>query len=319
MQRLQTLPSLKRLAFLSPRNQELVTGYLTLLTARQYAPKSIQVITGAIKSFCVLLPAARRRRITQDVAQTTPEDVDAWLHAAHGKALAPATIRNTLNSLRRFFDDLYEQGTIPHQPIRSRRHRVVVPPTLPRPMADADLRRFFQVIDALCDRTMFLLMLRCGLRVGEVSTLRWSAINLDQASIRIDQSKGLVDRVVYYSADVETALGQWRHWQQPVATYLFPSPYKPGRPLHVRTIQVRMAHYLREAQIPTAYSPHSLRHTFATTLLNAGASLEVVKELMGHRSIAMTLRYTQLYEATKRHQYDQAMAHVTKRQALDGR
>ena len=80
-----------------------------------------------------------------------------------------------------------------------------------------------------------------------------------------------------------------------------------------------MAHYLREAQIPTAYSPHSLRHTFATTLLNAGASLEVVKELMGHRSIAMTLRYTQLYEATKRHQYDQAMAHVTKRQALDGR
>ena len=74
--------------------------------------------------------------------------------------------------------------------------------------------------------------------------------------------------------------------------------------------------YLKLAGITKAYSPHSLRHTFATQLLNAGASLEVVKELMGHRSLDMTLRYTQLYDRTKRAQYDQAMAQVEKRQGV---
>jgi integrase/recombinase XerD len=76
-----------------------------------------------------------------------------------------------------------------------------------------------------------------------------------------------------------------------------------------------MARYLHAAGITRPCSPHSLRHTFATQLLNAGAPLEVVKELMGHRSISMTLRYTQLYETTTRQQYDQAMERIEKRQA----
>jgi integrase len=57
---------------------------------------------------------------------------------------------------------------------------------------------------------MFLLMLRCGLRVGEVSALTWSTIDGEVRSIRIDNGKGQVDRVVYYSPDVEHALRQWR-------------------------------------------------------------------------------------------------------------
>jgi len=77
-----------------------------------------------------------------------------------------------------------------------------------------------------------------------------------------------------------------------------------------------MSKYLQSAGITRQYSPHCLRHTFATQLLNAGVTLEVLKELMGHRSIQNTLKYTQLYEVTKRQQYDNAMTRVERRQAV---
>jgi site-specific recombinase XerD len=80
-----------------------------------------------------------------------------------------------------------------------------------------------------------------------------------------------------------------------------------------------MAKYLQLAGIERHYSCHSLRHTFATQLLNAGVPLEVLKELMGHRSLQMTLCYTQLYDATKRQQYHQAMEKIEKRQAQAAR
>ena len=80
-----------------------------------------------------------------------------------------------------------------------------------------------------------------------------------------------------------------------------------------------MARYLRQAHITKRYSPHALRHTFAIQLLNAGSPLDVVNELMGHCSIGMTLRYTQLYETTKRAQYYQVMERIEPRQAIFGR
>src|SRR5207253_11347540 len=135
-------------------------------------------------------------------------------------------------------------------------------------------------------------------------------------TVRISNSIVHVDRVVYLATDVSKALRHWQGHQAAAAHYVSPSR---GTSHTARQIRNLMTGYLKLAGIPTAYSPHSLRHTFATQLLNAGASLEVVKELMGHRSLDMTLRYTQLYDRTKRAQYDQAMLQVATRQGLQGR
>ncbi len=250
----------------------------------------------------MLRPAPRQPCLYQDLTATTATDVEAWRLAAHRKGLAPSTINHLLRVMPRFFGFLHERGLVTQPPIHWRRHHVIAPQRLPKPRHEDDLVQLFRVIDRLRDRTMFWLMVRCGLRVGEVSALTWPSINFKAGSIRLDNSKGQVDRVVYFSLDADNARHQWRHTQPFEATYVFPSPLQPGTPLSVRAIPHLMAKYRHAAGITTPYSPHALRHTFATHLLNAGAPLAVVKERRGPRSISMTLRYTQLSDATTRDQ-----------------
>jgi site-specific recombinase XerD len=190
MDRLQHLPHLRRLALLGQRSQQLVAAYLAHLQARQYAPATLQTTIDAIKSFCVVLPATRQPHLFQDLTHTTPDDVDGWLHAAHRKGLAPSTMPHMLTCLHRLLAFLHNHSWMTQQPIHWRRHQVLVPQSLPKPMAEEDLVRFFRVIDALRDRTMCLLMRRCGLRVGEVQALTWPAINVGVGSIRLNNSKG---------------------------------------------------------------------------------------------------------------------------------
>ena len=311
--RLQEFPQLSRLHCFSPQNQGLIADYFAHLCARHYAPSVQEGTLRALRSFAVLMPEARQVTLYDDLTQTTPADIDAWIEASFRQKLAPGTVATRLRVMQGLFRFLRDQGYIPQSPIRSPRHHILVPQDLPRPMAEDEVIALFRVIDALRDRTMFLLMLRCGLRVGEVSSLPWSAIDLEQGTVRIDNSKGHVDRVVYLAPDIAKALRQWQGYQAAATPYVFP---RRGSSLTARQIRNLMTGYLKLAGIPKAYSPHSLRHTFATQLLNAGASLEVVKELMGHRSLDMTLRYTQLYDRTKRAQYDQAMAQVEKHQGV---
>jgi integrase/recombinase XerD len=308
--------SLHRLTFISALNQDFVADYLAHLRTRHYSAKTLQTTLAALVTFYRRLPPARQPRLWQDVTCLTPVDVDAWLQSAQRHGLAPSTIHTTLSVVRRFCTFLQEQALLAHHPIHPRRHEVLVPQMLPRPMAEDDLIRFFQAIDALRDRTIFLLMLRCGLRVGEVTRLFWAAIDWTQGTIRVNDSKGRVDRVVYFSPDLEKVLRQWRRTQWPPVPLMFPGAHRPGTAVSIRTIQHTMSHYLKAAGITRRYSPHTLRHTFATQLLTAGTSLEVLKELMGHRSITLTLRYAQVYETTKRTQYAKAMAQIEPRQAL---
>jgi site-specific recombinase XerD len=320
---LHQLPYRSWLQSLSSTNQDHIAAYLTLQQARQRAPQTIEHTLTAIKSFCTLLPAKPQQRVSQDLSRTTSKDIDAWLDAASRQGLAPATRANRIGLLKRFFDFLQDRGHILHQPVLPRRHHIIVPQRLPRPMSDEDVVAFFRVIDRLRDRLLFLIMLRCGLRSGEARSLTWSAINWDNQTIRIDNSKGAVDRIVYFSADVETTLRQWQQVRVEGrgSPYLFPSPMRAYANSALSRVRVTtlMAHYVAKAGLNPAYTSHCLRHTFATHMLNAGAPLEVVKELMGHTSLDMTLRYAKLYEATKRQQYDHAMEQAEQRYTLERR
>lgn len=306
------------LVCLTDNGFEQILSYLRVLDARAYAPDTLRAAATAVKLFITQLPEPRRAVVADDVSLTEWRDIDTFIEAGRGRCLSPLTINGRISQLRELFNFLCEEGRMARQPVLRRRHHLTTPETLPKPMPDGDLMLFFKAVDSTRDRLLFLLMLRCGLRVSEACALAWEDVDLQSLTLRVNRGKGDVDRVAYLSPDVEQSLKLWQA-RRTGSPHLFPSRKARGTHIGRRNVYVMMQKYLGEAGVSGSYSPHCLRHTFATQLLNAGVTLEVLKELMGHRSIRMTLRYTELYEATKRGQYTQAMERITRRQVAAGR
>jgi site-specific recombinase XerD len=177
---------LAKLSFLGPTSYGQVTRYLELLDARHYASSTLISITEAIRRFTMYLPETRRALVAQHLSQATARDIDLFVEAVRTKGLSPSTINTTLSLIKEFFDYLREEGETQIQPVIRRRHRVFAPSNLPKPMAEADLVAFFKAIDSIRDRAIFLLMLRGGLRVSEVSALTWDDVDFQAGSLRIN-------------------------------------------------------------------------------------------------------------------------------------
>jgi integrase len=241
------------------------------------------------------MPEARQAPLSQDLTPPPPGDSDAWIAAAFQQGWAPGTIVTCRRGRPGFVVFLGAQGLLAQSPMQLPRHQSLGPPRLPHPMAQAEGVACFRVIDTLADRPMFLLMLRGGLRVSDVSGVRWSAIDVGQGPLRVENSPGQGDRVVSLSPDGAPALRQWHGLQAAAAGDVFPSRMtrQHGLPLGARHIRNRRTRSLQRAGITKRYAPHALRQTFAPQLLNAGASLEVRNERLGPRSLQMTGLFAQ--------------------------
>ena len=267
------------LSSFSVQNQQHILCYLARLAARQYADTPLSAVVTTLNALIRHLPGSRQVVLTDAITQTTVQDIFAFITATQASGLMPTTIHTKLSILTSFFEYLREEGQMTQQPVLRRRHRLLTPTVLPKPMPDADLATFFKVIDSIRDRLIFLGMLRCGLRVSEVCALSWDASDLRAGTIRINRGKGQVDRIVSLSPDVEQTLQVWREHRTP-GRYLFPSRTRTKAHLSRYQINVLMDQYLAAAGLARHYSPHCLRQTFATQRLNAGVPLEVLKELV---------------------------------------
>jgi integrase len=163
------------------------------------------------------------------------------------------------------------------------------------------------------DRAWFLLMLHCGLRTGEVRRLRRTDVDLDRQWVRIEASKGLKDRAVCLSPAAVAALRAYVPLRGPVLTeHLFIYRHQP---LSTSYCSQRLRTYGRRCGVRV--TPHQLRHSCATLLLNAGAPILTVQAILGHKHIDTTLGYARLYDGTVAADYYRAMAHIEHRLALD--
>jgi site-specific recombinase XerD len=161
---------------------------------------------------------------------------------------------------------------------------------------------------------MFMLMLRCGLRVEEVANLTLGAVDIRRRRIVVHNGKGRKDRVVYISDDAILALERYlRVRPKPKARKIFlveKGIYK-GQGISVRGIQKRMEYYTRKTGLKI--SCHHLRHTMATQMLNADAELSTIQDLLGHNWITTTQKYCTVFNLKIQRDYFKAMEIVMQR------
>jgi len=228
--------------------------------------------------------------------------------------LQPKTINCHLDSIRGFYEYLRDEEdiSIPN-PVR-RGYALRLPRPLPRYLRDEELGKLFDVIRKPRDRAVFMLMLRCGLRVEEVADLTLEAVDLKRRKIVVEQGKGGKGRVVYISNDAFDALLQYlrvRPKSRAKRLVLVEKGPCSGKAISVRGIQKRIEYYARKAGLKV--SCHQLRHTMATQLLNADADLVSIQDLLGHSRIKTTQRYCTVSNLKVQRDYFKAMEVVMRR------
>ena len=217
--------------------------------------------------------------------QLTLEHIHRYQLELTRRRLSWCSFNQIVCALRFFYREVlgkdWDVRRIPYQKTRRR---------LPEILSAQEIGALFTATSNLNHRALLLTMYAGGLRVGEVTHLRVSDIDSHRMVIRIEQGKGRKDRYVMLSPSLLTVLRQYWKIVRP-ATVLFPSRRGDG-PLGRRAVHVIFHQAKRRAGIIKRASPYSLRHAYATHLLEAGTNLRVIQVLLGHRSLRTTERYT---------------------------
>ncbi len=243
------------------------------------------------------------------VENVSRKDIAAYVEHEQDRGLKMNSVKGKLVIVYAFLKFLVENKIISPDILRNKIY-IKLPKTLPKAIPFEDIKKFFAVIDDDRDRALFLMLLHTGMRIGELLNVKVTDIILSERKILLYLGeKNLEGRVVYYSDDADKALRQWLLVRKPGKEYLFYGTTRKDLS-YVRAWMI-MCDYLKKASLENrGYSPHSLRHTFATNMLNAGLRLEVLQQLLGHKHIEMTLQYARLSDVTRETEYFKAMAKI---------
>jgi site-specific recombinase XerD len=284
-------------------NTEL-TRYRRALKRKNYSAYTLKSYLNILDHFLRWTPVP--------LCKVTSREIGLYVDHLLQKRRSPKTITCHLQTIRLFFDYLIQEEAIPMaNPVT--RISIRLPKPLPRHLKDDQVTRLLAVIRDARDRAMFMLMLRCGLRVQEIADLTVDAADYQRKQIFVSKGKGGKDRLVYISEDARSALFAYLSKRSTRGKRLFlvqKGPMK-GKPLSVRGIQKRMEYYARISKLNV--SCHRLRHTMATQLLNADADLATIQDLLGHGQITTTQRYCWVANLKVQRDYYKAMEVVLQR------
>jgi site-specific recombinase XerD len=230
-----------------------------------------------------------------------------------GQALSPPTVARKLAAIRTFYRYMVEREELSANPadlVSSPRR----PRRLPRSLKREEVATLLDRIPAgapleLRDRAMFELAYSCGLRCQEIVDLDVDSLDFDAEELRV-LGKGSKTRVLPVGEPAQRATERYLERGRPALARAAEEPAlfvsKSGRRLSPSDMRRRLAAWLRNAGLTTGLTPHALRHSFATHMLEGGADLRAIQELLGHSSVSTTQVYTWVESSRLRSQYDRS-------------
>jgi integrase/recombinase XerC len=289
--------------------QALVAAYLAHLSEeRNLSPHTLRGYRGDLDRFVDFLA---RDFLDCPATDLAPGDVDRLAVRSFVASLARAGLARTsqgraLSAVRGFFRYAVREGAVAANPARAVKTPKAAQ-TLPRHLRPGEIEALVEAPDlsgplGRRDRALLELLYATGLRVGELVSLEWPDLDLGAQVLRV-LGKGGKERMVPFGRAAAEALRAWlADWVgvreeagasvDPEAEPVFLN-HRGGR-LTERSVRRRVDRYVPDAALAAGVHPHTLRHTFATHLLEAGADLRSIQELLGHASLSTTQRYTHL-------------------------
>ena len=247
------------------------------LRIRNYSPRTIETYTRCVAGFA--------KHFGTSPSQLGPDHIRTYqVFLVETKRTSWTLFNQTVCALRFLYKvTLGRPELIEHIPYPKQEKR------LPVVLSREELARFFDAIPNRKHRTILMTMYAVGLRVSEALALRVTDIDSDRMLVRVQQGKGKKDRYVPLPA---TLLGHLRaYWQADrPTTWLFPGS-RPDRPLLPCSVQRASARARQKARLTKPATTHTMRHCFATHLLEAGTDLRTIQVQLGHGSLNTTAVY----------------------------
>jgi integrase/recombinase XerC len=255
-----------------------------LVRDRNASPHTVKSYATDLRELAAFLAA----RGTTGLDAATADQLRAWL-ASRFADCTPSTLQRKLASARAYFRWRVREGALPHSPARA-----LASPRVRRPLPQvSSVDDVFAVIEAAPpprDRAVLEVLYGAGLRISELQGMDVGDVDISGGVVRV-LGKGRKERVVPIGAKARAALAAWMD-----ARGARPSPAlftnRRGSRMSVRGLAKLLDRAVLRAATALRLHPHALRHAFATHLLDAGADLRAIQELLGHAALSTTQRYT---------------------------
>lgn len=233
------------------------------------------------------------------IAELTPPTIKSWLAHLKEEGKTAKTINRKISTLKSFFKYHMLRGNLPKTPMSS----VIAPKVgkrLPSYVEQKDIKTLFNYVEfpdtwkGRTDRLLLSIFYNTGMRLSELVKLKEAHVNKSGSTLKV-LGKGNKERIIPVSsgltAEIQSYMSEKRKdLENPDTTVLLVN--EKGKPLYTKYVYIVVNTYLKEVTTIDKKSPHVLRHTFATHLMNNGADINAVKELLGHSSLAATQVYT---------------------------